>query len=52
MLDDYDGAILDVMMPKDGRCNSSSKIKGKIRKSTPVLLLTAKSLRMKIKYMV
>ena len=42
MLDDYDGAILDVMMPKMGGVTVVQKLREN-KKSTPVLLLTAKS---------
>ena len=42
MLDDYDGAILDVMMPKMDGVTVVQKLREN-KKSTPVLLLTAKS---------
>ena len=42
MLDDYDGAILDVMMPKMDGVSVVQKLREN-KKSTPVLLLTAKS---------
>lgn len=42
MLDDYDGAILDVMMPKMDGVSVVQKLR-ESKKSTPVLLLTAKS---------
>ncbi|WP_304127120.1 response regulator transcription factor [Gemella sanguinis] len=42
MLDDYDGAILDVMMPKMDGVTVVQKLR-ESKKSTPVLLLTAKS---------
>ena len=42
MLDDYDGAILDVMMPQMDGVTVVKKLREN-KKSTPVLLLTAKS---------
>ena len=42
MLDDYDGAILDVMMPKMDGVTVVRKLREN-KKNTPVLLLTAKS---------
>ena len=42
MLDEYDGAILDVMMPQMDGVTVVKKIREN-KKSTPVLLLTAKS---------
>ena len=42
MLDDYDGAILDVMMPKMDGVTVVQKLR-EAKKNTPVLLLTAKS---------
>ena len=42
MLDDYDGAILDVMRPKMDGVTVVQKLREN-KKSTPVLLLTAKS---------
>ena len=42
MLDDYDGAILDVMMPKMDGVTVVKKLREN-KKNTPVLLLTAKS---------
>ena len=42
MLDDYDGAILDVMMPQMDGVTVVRKLREN-KKSTPVLLLTAKS---------
>lgn len=42
MLDDYDGAILDVMMPKMDGITVVRKLREN-KKNTPVLLLTAKS---------
>lgn len=42
MLDDYDGAILDVMMPKMDGVTVVQKLREN-KKGTPVLLLTAKS---------
>ncbi len=42
MLDDYDGAILDVMMPKMDGVTVVQKLR-ESKKNTPVLLLTAKS---------
>ena len=42
MLDDYDGAILDVMMPKMDGVSVVQKLR-ESKKNTPVLLLTAKS---------
>ena len=42
MLDDYDGAILDVMMPKMDGVTVVQKLREN-KKSIPVLLLTAKS---------
>ena len=42
MLDDYDGAILDVMMPKMDGVTVVKKLTEN-KKNTPVLLLTAKS---------
>ena len=42
MLDDYDGAILDVMMPQMDGVTVVRKLRDN-KKSTPVLLLTAKS---------
>ena len=42
MLDDYDGAIVDVMMPKMDGVTVVQKLREN-KKSTPVLLLTAKS---------
>ena len=42
MLDDYDGAILDVMMPKMDGVTVGRKLREN-KKNTPVLLLTAKS---------
>ncbi|MGX7111566.1 response regulator transcription factor [Gemella cuniculi] len=42
LLDDYDGAILDVMMPKMDGVTVVQKLREN-KKSTPVLLLTAKS---------
>ena len=42
MLDDYDGAILDVMMPKMDGVTVVKKL-WENKKNTPVLLLTAKS---------
>ena len=42
MLDDYDGAILDVMMPKMDGVSVVQKLR-ESKKSTPVLLLTAQS---------
>ena len=42
MLDDYDGAILDVMMPKMDGVTVVQKLR-EAKKNTPVVLLTAKS---------
>ena len=42
LLDDYDGAILDVMMPKMDGVTVVQKLR-ESKKNTPVLLLTAKS---------
>ena len=42
MIDDYDGAILDVMMPKMDGVSVVQKLR-ESKKNTPVLLLTAKS---------
>ena len=42
MLDDYDGAILDVMMPQMDGVTVVKKLREN-KKNTPVLLLTAKS---------
>ena len=42
VLDDYDGAILDVMMPKMDEVTVVKKLREN-KKNTPVLLLTAKS---------
>jgi len=42
MLDDYDGAILDIMMPKMDGVTVVRKLREN-KKNTPVLLLTAKS---------
>ena len=42
VLDDYDGAILDVMMPKMDGVTVVKKLREN-KKNTPVLLLTAKS---------
>ena len=42
MLDDYDGAILDVMIPKMDGVTVVQKLR-EAKKNTPVLLLTAKS---------
>ncbi len=42
MLDDYDGAILDVMMPKMDGVTVVKKLR-EAKKNTPVLILTAKS---------
>ena len=42
MLDDYDGATLDVMMPKMDGVSVVQKLR-ESKKNTPVLLLTAKS---------
>lgn len=42
MLDDYDGAILDVMMPKMDGVTVVKKLR-EAKKNTPVLMLTAKS---------
>ena len=42
MLDDYDGAILDVMMPQMDGVTVVKKLREN-KKNTPILLLTAKS---------
>ncbi|MBU0278668.1 MULTISPECIES: response regulator transcription factor [unclassified Gemella] len=42
LLDDYDGAILDVMMPKMDGITVVKKIREE-KKNTPILILTAKS---------
>lgn len=42
MLEDYDGAILDIMMPKLDGINVVKKIR-EAKKNTPILMLTAKS---------
>ena len=42
LLDDYDGAILDVMMPKMDGITVVKKVR-EAKKNTPILMLTAKS---------